>query len=370
MTSRTSLVPDAEQELLLAAGLREGSEAQAAWHSWRTGRELDDLQRAGLAALPLAFRNLSRLGLLDGDPDAGRIRGVYRRSWVNNQLLFEALERAVAVLASGGIRALVLKGAALNHRYYSDGGERPMSDVDLLVDHNDLERAIELLGTIGFSGPKVKLSRARTRMHALGLDSEQTGQSLDLHWYSLWLSSKDDDFWADAVEISIRDQSALALCPTDQLLHSIAHGVTDMKSFLWVADASRIVTASDIDWDRFQKATRARHLTAQVGAALAYLNDRGWIDVPAEVRDRLNPANLPRWERAGLRALDTPTGPVRAVRFARNRRRRMRETLAPEQVPSLYAAIDGLGAYRHPGQLLIDGPRAIARSLARPFRDR
>ncbi len=77
-------------------------------------------------------------------------------------------------LAGPGIRVMPVKGALLQHWLYDDPSERPLSDVDLLVQPGDFNRAVERLESEGYR---------RAAGSGVGAIVMQTplGLALDLH---------------------------------------------------------------------------------------------------------------------------------------------------------------------------------------------
>src|SRR5205085_1845464 len=89
--------------------------------------------------------------LRDEDADVqGRIRGLYRRSWVQNQLLWQEAVPVLDALAARRIPVMLLKGAALRPFYEGDIGARPMYDIDILVSPEHTRAALDVLGAGGW----------------------------------------------------------------------------------------------------------------------------------------------------------------------------------------------------------------------------
>ena len=57
----TSCWPTTDQELLLRACLRTGTDAVDAWRRWRSRIDLDDVDDASFRLLPLLYRTLATL---------------------------------------------------------------------------------------------------------------------------------------------------------------------------------------------------------------------------------------------------------------------------------------------------------------------
>jgi len=295
---------------------------------------------------------------------------VYRYTWSRNQLLMKTGADAIGLLEATGIPTIVLKGAAITTLQFKDLGVRPMVDFDLLVPRHRAVEAIRALGSSfrpheDFPDPEMRLP-----VHHSTSLIDPDGRDLDLHWYSLWQSAPDDDFWEAAVPIEIAEVESLALCPTDQLLQVCAHGAwwAPGGSPGWVADAVTIVGSSEggVDWDRFRERAAARRVSDIMVASLTYIHERFGAEIPGDVLADLERAPASPLERAARRAGRAPANPFRIAITHLDRYRRVKrldpEAPAPSSFPaymrtwlgydnyldfSLYAGRRLLGKRRH-----------------------
>lgn len=99
-------------------------------------------------------------------------------------LALEGLERRIRHdLAAAGIRALPLKGVVLSRELYGDPGTRQSKDVDLLVAAEQLDRAAEVLGGIGYRRPS---AASRSRLHLALEHAQGRLPPVELHWRVHW----------------------------------------------------------------------------------------------------------------------------------------------------------------------------------------
>ena len=296
-----------DQVLLLRAALLDGAPALDAWRAWQRRVDLDRIDAGSFRLLPLAYHNLTRLGV---DPvSLGRIRGVYRQAWYKNHLIIGRLADLLVVCRNAGLDTLVLKGVPLGLAYYKDVALRPMVDADVLVPVARAVDALEIVRAAGWvakDAPLVwppRFTASRAFANPLGLE-------LDLHCHVLHECldpNDDDDFWAASRPIAIGGRRRRALCPADQLLHVIAHGFrrSTVPPVRWVADAVTVIRASpDLDWDRLIAQARKRRLTRIAAASLAYVAGSLEAPIPAAVIQTLDRApasvteRLERWSRS------------------------------------------------------------------------
>jgi hypothetical protein len=203
------------------------------------------------------------------------------------------------------IETIALKGAALSSLYYRDWGARQMSDFDLLVPTHKAREAINALIALGWKPQTTRPERALAVRHSTDF-SDSSGRSLDLHWHLVWECCREDDdadFWLSAMRFRLGDETTLALCPADQLLHVCAHGAmwNPNPPFRWAADAMMIINSADVDWNRLLAQTERRRLVLPVSRMLAWLKDALDAGVPDALIEEMQKIKVSRSERAEYR---------------------------------------------------------------------
>jgi len=148
---------------------------------------------------------------------AGRLKGIHRRAWYENQTLFHDLEPVLQRFHAAGIECMLLKGAALVLQYYRDMGLRPMRDLDVLVPEERAAEALQLMQDDGWrvltAWPGELTESFRRFRHAVAMQHE-SGRQLDLHWHVLYgccRQGADDDFWAASVPLELHGVTVRAL---------------------------------------------------------------------------------------------------------------------------------------------------------------
>jgi hypothetical protein len=359
--------PTPQQLLVLHAALDPAPAAVAAWRRWRTAVEFDDVDHGSTRLLPLVYRNLGA-DAFDAEV-AGRLKGLYRRSWSHNQLIFKRAAEAISVLAGAGIETLVTKGASLALLSYGDVGVRPMDDVDVLVPLDRTVEAIEALSAAGWE-PDHADPAAWTRVHhSLGFAGADRGQ-VDLHWFSLWQPASDEPLWAASAPLELAGVATRAPSPADQLLLACVHGTpwSPLPPFRWIADAVTVIRSAgdQLDWKRLVAEAERRRVTVASAAALDYLNEEFAAAVPQDALAALRAAPTTRHERAAFRAACQPDSPLRTVRMAWDRYRRLRDLDTGAPPPGSFVGF----ARRFWGlesawQLPLHGARALSRRRGR-----
>jgi len=269
--------PTNRQLLLLQAALLSGNDMLSAWKKWKEEVDFEnEVEHASFRLLPLLYQNLHQHKI--DDPLIDRLKGIYRKAWSHNHLLFYKCSKVLDLLHKNDTPTIVMKGIALSVLIYKNHSVRPMADMDILVPFQKAEKTIDVLKKDGWAlqdeqyvEHNLKYGRSATFYN-----SEHT--ELDLHWHPIFEaheSISDSDFWKPAVSLEVAGTKTKAFCITDNLFHTIVHGLryNAEPPIRWVADAVKILNFKDdpIDWDRLLHHTKKFRVTLQMKAAMAYL---------------------------------------------------------------------------------------------------
>ena len=288
--------PTNAQELLLQAALLKEGKMLVAWEKWKSKVDFEvDVEYASFRMLPMLYQNLHAHAV--NDQLMFRLKGIYRKSWSANHLLFYKAGRVLSLINNSGIPTIVLKGIALSILTYKNYSVRPMADMDVLVPFSFAQKTIELLKQNGWKLQQEKYLEHNLKFgrSATFTDSEKT--ELDLHWYPIFEAHDnitDDDFWNAAISLEVAGTKTKAFCSTDNLFHTIVHGIryNILPPIRWVADAVTLINASvdPIDWDRLIHHTKKFRATLQMREALNYLHEKFYVDFPENLMEELNNA--------------------------------------------------------------------------------
>ena len=256
---------------------------------------------------PLAFR----LGL-------GEYRADFAASALRAELRLRQLARVTAHLEAAGVAIVLLKGVSYATSLYADPAERPMADIDLLVEPHRYAEARRALAELGYRGTG---SRFHHGTMLVAKDSV-----IDLHRSIISpLCSQLDlaAIWSRARPATERDDGALRLDPIDEaLFHFINLGRTALLSpLLSYVDGARLLARLD-DADlvtlrvRAQRYRVARAVDAAVTMTNRILNDDGADDegrwLATSLADLVSGAELST-SRRGVRVLALCDSPREAA---------------------------------------------------------
>jgi hypothetical protein len=303
--------------------------------------------------LPLLYKRLSPIPGAQVPRDVlARLEAGYYNTLKHNLRLLHTLGQIVAALREGGVEVIVLKGGALAGTLYADPGLRPMSDLDLLVRVEQVDRASTVLGTLGFHrsgglpthlipfqqqiGGGVEWNRG-SGVNRILVDLQHDLVGVD--WCRGAFRVETEALWASSHPLTLDRVQTRQLSAPDTLLHLALHPA--LHHGYAVALASYV----DIDWlvaqagsdpfwrDLVKRAARFRVRTV-TGYALQATRDLLGTPVPAQVLSALGPGPL----RARLLRWLAPMDPDTALLGAHRSPSGLRQAL-------LYLALaDGAGA--------------------------
>lgn len=351
-----AFLPNPPQELLLDAALAEGDAAIAAWRDYLDRVAFDATDFGSSRLLPLVYRNLNSLGY--DDPYMGRMKGIYRRVWAENQKNFQHLPGIFAAFAKAGIPAMLLKGSALLLLCYRDFGLRAMGDFDVAVPVSRVHDAVAILEKMQWraclESPRVPIEL----QHAVHMQNAAR-EDLDLHWHVLGhrcAEAYDRPFWEAARPLKYKGIELMSLQPSDHFLHVCLHGASwsPMAPLRWVADAFFLAKHCEIDWGRVLKMGEFLGVIPALRATLPYLKRRFSAAIPEDFFARLSALESPDWQRRELEAWCRPTGFFGVVPLLWSRyslqRRGYGEPKRFQSFPKYLKAFYGLESYGELGR--------------------
>jgi hypothetical protein len=256
--------------------------ALAAWHG----------------VLGLVLSRFEREGML-GSLEAGAPGGLSNRlrvMRVQAAILSLECERVLEVLARARVGCLLLKGAALRRTVYRRPVERPMGDLDLLVEPSRVDGAIETLIDAGYARPPENLTDAYRRHHFHVVLRHPSGFLVEVHWA---LSRSDApfrldqaEFHRDSVPVENRNQVRCRIpSPEHMVLHMASQNVEDGFSRLRrLVDLDRLLCAyPGLDWDRVLGSARTGGLRHVLAHSLRFTHRLLGTPLPEVVAARLRP---------------------------------------------------------------------------------
>ena len=369
---RGSFWPNRIQTELLRAGLFEAPEAIASWRSVRSMVDLDDLDDESLRLLPLVYANLRRLDV--DDPEMGRLKGIYRKTWFENELAFHRLAEALTSFHASGISTTLLKGAALIDLYYRDRGSRSMHDIDLLIPMERWSDAVDILGRLDWHSRPERFKGVPQFRYEWEFKHRE-GYRIDLHWHVIAYMLRADrelagtDGWPRLLSQDVAGVATHVLDHPDELIHVCLHGARTwpVGNLVWAADAMKVLEREpNLDWDRVLSVCAVHRCSRAIGEALLFLSHKLRAPIPRSTIQALRSARVSRREALGY-ALTS--GPEREPRFFHRMVRAMGHYVRLTAAWPIVDAVSGLPRYLQELQDLDQRsqvPIASLRRLLRP----
>lgn len=210
--------------------------------------------------------------------------------------LMHLLEWIAGRFNEAGIPVMALKGAALHLTLYRRAGEREMTDLDLIVRPDDLDRAMKLLEDLGCHRGEVAFREDFFPRYYYEIQYRAGSISpvnVDLHVRPFRVLRfcrfvPDDALWERAVPVAIGGATVLVPAPDDTLIHLAAHSALHGNALeKWLGDIDRWIRAKAIDWERFLATVKSWRLAAAVRSGIEAAEGVFGPALPGEVRGRL-----------------------------------------------------------------------------------
>ena len=175
------------------------------------------------------------------------------RNRVRTGRMLAGLSKILTPANQANVPVIVLKGAHLVSAYYDDIGYRPMSDLDLLIKPEDLDRIEMIMHQVGFIASPNNEAEQLVGKH-LHYHHPRTEVSVEVHWRLLTsefsLETSLEPLWKSAIPIQISGKAALGLPPEIMLplfaLHLFNHRFRLPIRQVW--DAAVVIQKEVIDW--------------------------------------------------------------------------------------------------------------------------
>ncbi len=208
------------------------------------------------------------------------------------------------------IQAVVFKGAALAYSVYHDPACRTMGDIDLWVAGEDIERARQALGELGYESFR-KPDRPPALMALfqgeIGLQHSYSAYGLvELHWgvfpgeWSRRTATIDTAaIRRRVVPTRLAGETAHILAPEDALLQSAVHTAVNhqmsMSPLRAIVDVVMLARHYPIDWNVIVQRARDWRVATAVWLVLSLAVDLAGLEEAAQAAQQLHPSALRRW---------------------------------------------------------------------------
>lgn len=255
--------------------------------------------------LPLVSYHLGSpdLSVFVSRPMLEKLQRLKYQSLARNMLLQNGLSQILSAFNEVGIPVIVLKGAALLGSIYRDIGLRPMSDLDILVRPEHLDRTEAIALCYGYAPIVERVVQEHDtidRRHLPNLIHHERGIVLEIHQHIV-----DSDgpyhfnlngFWSGARPVSLLGVPALVLATEDQLIHLCINFLLDRHysshfALGQLCDISELISGEgdSLNWDLVERVADDVCIQQGIHYVLYACEQLLGSKVPASVLSRLQP---------------------------------------------------------------------------------
>ncbi len=173
--------------------------------------------------------------------------------------LWSGLESIMGVLDDIGVEVATAKGIAAEARWYTRLGERPCSDLDLLLAPDQLNRIDDIIAAVEPSHPLCgKTRRLAEQGYLESVDLKHHDVPIDLHWdiFKIGVPSRNQDvIWERTVPVALPNGTSIrALDPETSYVHFLVHLNKDrFRRLLGFVDVARVYLREELDGNAIEQ---------------------------------------------------------------------------------------------------------------------
>jgi hypothetical protein len=247
--------------------------------------------------VPILFHTLNHVHSDLGIPQGiwNQMKNTYYRSAGRTMHLYQQLVKILSALNSQGISVILLKGAHLAESVYKNPALRPMVDIDLLAQREDLLRIHKILLQQGYTCSDGRVSGL---VH-LAPYEKKNAIPIEVHFHIIKppVSQRVNPaaLWDRAHNNSYQGVDFLTLCPEDLLLHlcyhtCIDHGFTN--GFIPYFDIVHTVRSYEgrLNWDKLWQRGTEWGIEKSVYLMLALTEKLLGFPVPEPIQKKMKPS--------------------------------------------------------------------------------
>ncbi len=204
---------------------------------------------------PLISRNLAVNDLNSRvlKPYLERLNEIYNKTLYRNMILSDELTKILSAFNQRGIPVISLKGIALAEMLYENPALRTMSDMDILVQPDDLKRASSLLIEMGYAQltlPNYKIHP----FHGAPYYKQTTFPIfIELHWDledEKLMSTPREKIWSRAQTLQLQWGKTMVLSLEDTLMFSVVQLCKQFDQLKVLGDIAELIKKykGGLDW--------------------------------------------------------------------------------------------------------------------------
>jgi uronate dehydrogenase len=293
--------------LLLKAVLQSGDAAINNWQAWLDAIDIENTQLDTFSyrLLPLVYENFTSMKI--SHSMLKRLKGVYRRSWLDNQFLLQKTLPLLNKIQAAGIPLTVLDDFTSILRLYDGQGQRRPMALNLLVQPADVAKLLTFLRAEEI-WPKIQHGENYLQVEP----SLEVWSPLDipisLSWRALPAISTPEQalaIWSRTQESNLGDLTLRALDLETHFVRLCLNTISDRydRGFFSLVDLAWILAkrSQEVDWDKVVRLTIENNLVLPVRQCLEMIQSILPLEAAVKLHHALENAPVRRRDRVKLR---------------------------------------------------------------------
>ena len=239
------------------------------------------LQLANLNQVtPLLYKNLASIPAVPQEI-MQRLRTHYIATVQRNAVHLEETLQIIDILRRAGVSSIPLKGSFAAETLLGDMGLYPTSDIDLLIQWDDLNKAKENLIASGYDLSK-GISEQDQLAGSYHLHFSGKLTALELHWNLVrrYFNASPDYWWEDAGEMTFRGVTLPCLSNEKYLLYLVFRLFSKAFIPLHHIVLMPALLSQQFDWDKFMASASHLKMKRLALFTLKLMHDLLGIEIP------------------------------------------------------------------------------------------
>ncbi|MEA3416047.1 MAG: nucleotidyltransferase family protein [Thermodesulfobacteriota bacterium] len=243
------------------------------------------------------------------------LQRLYNSNLMKNMYALGELKEILSRFKDEGIPFIMLKGIALAEHIYPVIAMRGMSDIDILVKKDSLQKVDKCLSSFGYFPRDSSAARAVNNpagyLASLDYRRDMSSLSLHIHWHLvnssvpayMFASQIDmERIWKMSVPAMIADVESRILSPSYLIIYLCEHALRIGHSFdrlilIYDIFQSIKVYEKSIDWDFIIRESRDFNLSRLLYFSLTIVRDYSSLSILDKVINSLRPSHITIGER-------------------------------------------------------------------------
>jgi uronate dehydrogenase len=288
--------------LILRAALLSGKSATESWQTWLDEIDIENTQLDTFSyhLLPLVYENFTKSNI--NHPLLSRLKGVYRRSWLDNQFLLQQAIPLLTKIQAAGIPLTALDDFMSILRLYDGKGQRKPTALHLLARPEDIDRLLAFLRENEI-WPKIQHGENYLKVEANLEAWSPIEMPLTFSWRALPAVTTPEQahtVWEHTLEAQLGDLTVRTLDLEAHFVRLCLNTVSERfdRGFFSLVDLAWILAKryQEVDWDQVAELTRKSHLVLPVRQCLEWVQSILPLTAAAQLQAALEDAPVTRRE--------------------------------------------------------------------------